>query len=90
MAVLISIGNMGGAIGCNIYLARQAPHYWIGFGICLGILVAAVSCTMILREAYSRVNRQRDAMSEEEIRARYTEAELLDMGDKSPLYRYVV
>ncbi len=29
-------------------------------------------------------------MSEEEIRVKYSEQELLDMGDKSPLYRYVI
>lgn len=29
-------------------------------------------------------------MDLDEIRARYTEQELLEMGDKSPLYRYVL
>lgn len=27
-------------------------------------------------------------MSEEEIRAKYTPEELVDLGDRSPLYRY--
>lgn len=29
-------------------------------------------------------------MSEEEIRQKYSEEELLVMGDKSPFYRYVI
>lgn len=90
MAVLISIGNLGGAVGSNIYLEAQEPHYWLGYGLCLGILVAAIVCTLLLKTAYSSINKKRDSMSEAEIRARYTEAELLDMGDKSPLYRYVI
>ncbi|KAK5700095.1 hypothetical protein LTR97_006230 [Elasticomyces elasticus] len=90
MALLISVGNLGGAIGCNVYLSQQAPHYWLGFGLCLGILTAAVACTFLLRMAYSNENKRRDAMSEADIKAQYTEAELLNMGDKSPLYRYVV
>ncbi|KAK4942804.1 hypothetical protein LTR10_017564 [Elasticomyces elasticus] len=90
MAVLISIGNMGGAIGSNIFLAQQAPHYWLGYGLALGMVLAAIISTFVLRIAYGMLNKQRDKMSEEEIRAKYTEDELLDLGDKSPLYRYVL
>jgi hypothetical protein len=32
-AQLISMGNLGGAIGSNIYLAQQKPHYWLGYRI---------------------------------------------------------
>jgi hypothetical protein len=90
MALLISIGNLGGAIGSNIFLAQQAPHYWLGYGIGLGMVFAALVSTMVLRLAYSRINERRDRLSEDEVRAKYGEDELLDLGDKSPLYRYVV
>ncbi|KAK5464892.1 hypothetical protein LTS15_001455 [Exophiala xenobiotica] len=90
MAVLISIGNLGGAIGSNIFIARQAPHYWLGYGLALGMVTAAIISTFVLRIAYGMLNKKRDQMSEEEIRAKYTEEELLDLGDKSPLYRYVI
>ena len=90
MALLISLGNFGGAVGSNVFIAKQAPHYWLGYGFCLGIVTAAIACTLILRIAYGRINKQRDAMSEDEIRAKYTEEELLDMGDRSPLYRQAV
>ncbi|KIX03060.1 uncharacterized protein Z518_06610 [Rhinocladiella mackenziei CBS 650.93] len=90
MALLISIGNMGGAIGSNIFLAEQAPHYWLGYGIGTGMVAAAIVSTFVLRIAYGVLNKKRDLTSEEEIRAKYSEEELLDLGDKSPLYRYVV
>jgi hypothetical protein len=90
MALLISIGNLGGAIGSNIFLQAQAPKYWLGYGFCLGILLAGIVATLLLRLAYGSLNRKRDGMTEAEVRGQYSEEELLAMGDKSPLYRYVV
>lgn len=48
----------------------------------------------VLRRAYRHENAKRDAFmvgkTDEEIKAQYTEQELLDLGDKSPFYRYTV
>ncbi|KAH8162179.1 hypothetical protein CIB48_g6072 [Xylaria polymorpha] len=90
MALLISLGNLGGAIGSNIFLEAQKPHYPLGYGFSLGIVVGAVGCVLTLAYSWDRANKKRDAISEDEVRARYSEQELLDMGDRSPLYRYVV
>lgn len=90
MAILISIGNLGGAVGSNIFLADEAPHYWLGYGFALGIVTAAICMTFVLRAAFNKINRDRDRVPEAKVRARYTELELLDMGDKSPLYRYTL
>ncbi|KAH7016762.1 major facilitator superfamily domain-containing protein [Ilyonectria destructans] len=89
MAVLMTLGNLGGAIGSNIFLANQAPHYWLGYGFSLGILLCGIAAVFALRYATQSINRQRDQMSEADILARYSEDELIQMGDKSPLYRYV-
>ncbi|OAP60835.1 hypothetical protein AYL99_05837 [Fonsecaea erecta] len=94
MALLISMGNFGGIAGSNIYIASQAPKYPTGFGTGLGICVAAVIMAYVLRVAYRRENARRDAFmagkTDEEIKAQYTEQELLDLGDRSPFYRYTV
>ncbi|CAK7200689.1 hypothetical protein SEUCBS139899_003387 [Sporothrix eucalyptigena] len=90
IATCIMIGNMGGIVGTNIYIAKQAPYYWTGYGISLGFLLNAICCTFVLRHVWSKANKQRDLLSEDEIFATYTEQELLDMGDRSPLYRYVL
>ncbi|KAB2570989.1 putative transporter [Lasiodiplodia theobromae] len=91
MALLISMGNLGGAIGSNVYLEAQAPHYWLGFGFGLGISLAAIAATVVLKVAFERLNAEKEKMgSEEEVRARFTEEELRRMGDKSPLFRYIV
>ena len=68
---------MGGAIGSNIFLAQEEPHYWLGYGLALGMVLAAIVSTFVLRIAYGRLNKQRDQMSEEEIRAKYTEGKFI-------------
>jgi hypothetical protein len=94
MALLISVGNWGGIAGSNIYLARQAPKYPVGFGVSLAMAVIAIGVAYILRVSFRRENRKRDALlateGEDAIRAKYTEQELLDMGDKSPFFRYTL
>ncbi|KAJ4252786.1 hypothetical protein NW762_010692 [Fusarium torreyae] len=85
----MTVGNLGGAIGSNIFLAKQAPHYWLGYGFSLGILVCGVISTLVLRSVFMRINRSRDQVPAEEVLSKYSEEQLVDMGDKSPLYRYV-
>jgi predicted MFS family arabinose efflux permease len=75
MAVCIMMGNFGGAIGSNIYLAREAPTYRTGYGMSLACLVVAIASTLVLQFAYKRENEKRDKIPEAEIRAKYTERE---------------
>ena len=90
MAIQIPIGNLGGAIGSNIYLGKEAPHYWTGYGFSLGIIIVALCSAIILRFSLNRINKQRDLMVLEEIHAKYSQQELLDMGDYSPFFRYTL
>jgi hypothetical protein len=94
MALLISLGNWGGICGSNIYIASEAPKYPAGFGTSLAICVAAMLMAAVLRRAYANENKKRDELmrhkTDAEIRAQYTEQELLDLGDRSPFYRYTI
>lgn len=74
MAILMSFGNLGGAVGSNIFLQNQAPHYWLGYGFSIGVMLAAVVSTIVLHFATQTINKKRSRMSEEEIRARYSES----------------
>jgi len=55
---------------------------------------AAILMTLVLRWAYARENKKKDAMlaehGEEAYRAKYTQEELMNMGDKSPFFRYTL
>ncbi|KAH8807883.1 major facilitator superfamily domain-containing protein [Xylogone sp. PMI_703] len=94
MALLSSIGNMGGICGSNIYFSKEAPRYPAGFGTSLGISVASIIAAYALRVIYRKENKRRDELmareGEEGIRAQYTEQELLELGDLSPFYRYTL
>ena len=87
---MISVGNLGGAVGTNIYLAREAPLYWTGYGVSLAVVSLSLATTIFLRLKLKALNAVRDTMSWDEIHARYTEEELADMGDDSPLFRYTI
>lgn len=85
---MIALGNLGGAVGTNIYLAREAPHYWTGYGVSLAVVVLSIITAIYLRWQLRKINAQRESMSMEEIDSRYTEEQLAEMGDDSPLFRY--
>ncbi|PGH09905.1 hypothetical protein AJ80_07615 [Polytolypa hystricis UAMH7299] len=89
MGFLMTAGNLGGAIGANIFLDEQAPSYQLGYGLSLGVDLAGIIAALVLRFLILRVNKKRAAMPEEEVRARYSDDELLAMGDKSPFFKYV-
>lgn len=85
------VGSVGGgSIGSNIYLASEAPIYPLGFGFSVGctILGAVVPATLhwwLLR----RDNVRKGRLSEEEVGS-YTAEELSDMGELSPVFRYLL
>lgn len=89
MALMISIGNLGGAVGTNIFLAREAPYYWTGYGVSLGVVVLSLVTAIFMRWKLQRINAAREALTSEEISSRHTEQELATLGDDSPLFRYI-
>jgi hypothetical protein len=47
-------------------------------------------CSLLLELSYKWGNAKKARLTEEEVRAKYTEDELLKMGDKSPLFKYTL
>ncbi|RDW58152.1 hypothetical protein BP6252_13563 [Coleophoma cylindrospora] len=92
IGLLMLLGSVGGgSIGSNIYIASEAPTYPLGFGFSVGatVLGAMIPATVhwvLLR----RENRRRDLVSEEETKARYSNEELAEMGEDSPLFRFTL
>lgn len=90
MAHLICMGNLGGIAGSNIFLSKEAPHYWTGYGFILGIdCIAFITC-LILRYTLMRINATRDQMTEVDIEEKYGNVDLLELGDRSPYFRYTL
>jgi MFS family permease len=89
IGIVNGTGNAGGIVGSNIFLAGQKPQYPLGFGMCVACLALSAIISLVLRAAIVRENKRRDLIPVEETKAKYTPEELVEMGDKSPLWRYV-
>jgi heme exporter protein D len=81
---MVAMGNLGGARGTNIYLSREAPHYWTGYGVSLGVVVLSLVATVFTRWKLKKINAQRDEMSSEDIFEKHTEEELEEMVLPAP------
>lgn len=90
IAFMIGLGNCGGIIGSLIFLGDEKPRYQTGWGTCLGFIVGGILAASTLETVYKIKNKRRDAVPESDVRAKYTEQDLVRMGDRSPLFRYTL
>ncbi|KAF9884353.1 hypothetical protein FE257_001866 [Aspergillus nanangensis] len=88
LAFNICIGNIGGIIGSYMYLDRESPKYYTGFGLSTAFGASGLIVACLLELSYVWANKQKEKkMSEAET---YTDDELLSMGHKSPLFKYTL
>lgn len=86
------VGSVGGgSIGSNIYIDSEAPVYPLGFGFSVGctVLGAMIPATIhwwLMRKE----NARRGRIEEVQVRQQYSDRELSDMGEDSPLFRYTL
>lgn len=90
IAFMISAGNCGGLVGSFIYLEREAPKYPTGFGSSFAFAAAGMVASLVLETRFWFVNRRNGKISREEVYQRYTPEELQVMGDRSPLFKYIL
>jgi uncharacterized transporter YbjL len=104
MAIYIGIGNLAGgkytitpwihraqtnnlttAMSSNFYRSQDAPNYILGHSLELAFVVVGMLAAVILRMAYQRINKKRDAMDPSEY-----PSDPDSLGDRSPLFRYML
>ncbi|CAH0003311.1 unnamed protein product [Clonostachys byssicola] len=88
IGLLGTFASAGGLGGSFIYIQEESPWYTTGFSVSLGIAVIGLLSALFLDFALWRINKSNEKMTVEEIHAKYTEQELADMGDNSPLFKY--
>jgi hypothetical protein len=84
------VGNTGGIIGSFMYIDAEKPKYFTGFGLSLAFAGSGIIVALFLEWSYKWANDKKAKMTAEEVRAIYTEEQLLDMGDKSPLFKHIL
>ncbi|RMZ12020.1 hypothetical protein D0860_03118 [Hortaea werneckii] len=88
IAYLICAGNIGGLIGSYIYIDSEAPSYPTGYGCSLAFAATGIVAAVSLEGLLMRSNKINAQMTEEEVRAKFSDEKLHQMGDRSPLYTY--
>ncbi|ETN45996.1 uncharacterized protein HMPREF1541_00179 [Cyphellophora europaea CBS 101466] len=89
IALMNCVGNVGGIVGSYMFLESENPKYPTGFGLSLAFGGSGLIVALLLEWSY-RVANARKAKLVDEYKAKYTEEELFDMGDKSPLFKHVL
>ncbi|KAF9886341.1 hypothetical protein FE257_011600 [Aspergillus nanangensis] len=90
LAFNICVGNIGGIIGSFMYIDKEAPAYYTGFGLSTALAASSLIMAIFLDLHYYLENRKRAGMSEDDIRERYSWDELANLGEKSPLFIYTL
>lgn len=81
---------MGGITGSYIFIDSEAPTYPTGYGSSVAFAAAGVVAATALEALLWNENRKKAAITDAEIHENYTDEELYDMGDKSPLFKYTL
>ncbi|KAI9932700.1 hypothetical protein MW887_008949 [Aspergillus wentii] len=87
---LICMGNAGGIIGSFIYRAEEKPRYPSGYGTSFAFAAAGIVAVLALEFLLWKGNKKNENISEAEALEEYTEEELRRMGEKSPLFKYIL
>jgi predicted MFS family arabinose efflux permease len=87
---MLMIGNSGGVVGGFIYVGREKPSYPTGFGTTFGLAALGIMMALALEFLLWRSNKKNAKYSEAEVREMYGDEQLADMGDRSPLFRYML
>ncbi|KAF3799843.1 MFS transporter prlL [Colletotrichum gloeosporioides] len=89
IALMNCVGNVGGIVGSFMYLESEKPKYHTGFGLSLAFGGSGLIVALLLEWSYKVANAKKARIADE-AKEKYTEAELFKMGDRSPLFKYVL
>ncbi|KAH7038306.1 major facilitator superfamily domain-containing protein [Microdochium trichocladiopsis] len=88
--IQVTVGNLAGVIGANIFLAAESPRYPTGYGTALGMTWIGVAAASALFCGLLVENRKRSRGKRDHRLEGRTEEELQNMGDWHPLFRFTL
>lgn len=92
---MVVLGNIGGFIGFNIYFVVEKLWYIIGYGILIGFISLVIIVIGVMLVILFFINKKRGCYIEENggldgVVDKYGDVVLIEMGDKSFLFRYML
>lgn len=90
LAWTLAAGNIGSLVGTNIFLDKEAPRYATGYGTSLGFICLGLLTAGVLEVFLEAANKRKQQLSEDEVTREFNDEQLDKMGDKSPLFVYML
>ncbi|KAF9230451.1 MFS general substrate transporter [Melanogaster broomeanus] len=96
MALQIGVGNLGGAVACNIFRSQDGPRYLLGYGLEIMFISIGLVTLPVIVLVYKRINSQRDReellkqQSGEKAEPEPEKGGAESMGDRAPSFRYTI
>jgi len=84
-----TVGNLGGLVASNIFLAREQPRYPTGYGVALASIWITILSATIMVLGLHRENKMRDRGSRDRRHSLPPER-LRNMGDAHPEFRFTL
>lgn len=87
-AIQIGVGNMGGVVASNIFVASGAPRFFVGYAVALAFMILCAILSTVFMLGLTRENRKRD-LGQVDERFELPQAELDNMGDGHPDFKFI-
>ncbi|KAJ1724129.1 hypothetical protein LPJ53_001592 [Coemansia erecta] len=85
-AVVSAFGGLGPLATAFVYRDQDSPRFVLGHSVCLGMTVACLLTTLVLRVALKQENQRRD-QSHDRV-CGLSDEDILDLADNHPDFRY--
>ena len=89
-AVQLAVGNSAGIASPFLYTKPRSPHYYLSYGVNMGLLALTVGLYTFLRIYWARINRRRIEGKEDGKMVGKTDEEIENMGDDSPRFMFML
>ncbi|KAF5007233.1 hypothetical protein FDECE_6427 [Fusarium decemcellulare] len=88
-ALQVTLGNVAGIVGANIFLIKESPTYKTGYGTALGMMWMGTLAATIMFGLMWRENKKREA-GDRDDRLNVPDEDLRNMGDWHPSFRFTL
>lgn len=88
IALQVGIGGLAGIISSNIFPTKEAPRFFNAYKACIIMNCVAIGGALFNAAMLWRANKAKQAKIDSGEAAALSRAQIADMGDKSPFFKY--